>query len=119
MMRCCEYGPADRYPGAENHPLSAGVRQHVAHGLMHGGAPHMFGSHALSAGPPLSVIERPRCQHCQTRTILRRVAPGPAGYDFRTFACPNCDRVQRTLVVSGPMSGDARGWLRSELKPPN
>ena len=80
---------------------------------------HMLGSHALPTGPPLSVIERPRCQHCQTRTILRRIAPGPAGYELRTFACPKCDRVQRTLVVSDPMSGDARGWLRGELKSPD
>ena len=77
----------------------------------------MPSSHALSTGPPLSVIERPRCEHCQTRAILRRIAPGPAGYEFRTFACPKCDGVQRTLVVSDPMSGDAKGWLRSQLKP--
>ena len=51
--------------------------------------------------------------------ILRRIAPGPEGYEFRTFACPKCNRVQRTLVVSDPMSGDARGWLCGELKPPN
>jgi hypothetical protein len=78
----------------------------------------MLGSHALPTGPPLSAIERPRCQHCQTRTVLRRTATGPAGYEFRTFACPKCDCVQRTLVVSDPMSGDARGWLRGELKSP-
>lgn len=79
----------------------------------------MASTHALPTGPPLSVIERPRCQHCQTRTILRRIALGPAGYELRTFACPECDRVQRTLVVSDPMSGDARGWLRGELKTPD
>ena len=78
----------------------------------------MPSSHASPTGPPLSVIERPRCQHCQTRTILllRRMAPSRASYEFRTFACPKCDRVQRTLMVSDPMSGDARGWLRGELK---
>jgi hypothetical protein len=79
----------------------------------------MPGAHALPTGPPLSVIERSRCQHCQTRMILARIAPGPAGYELRTFACPKCDRAQRTLVVSDPMSGDARGWLRSELKSPD
>jgi len=81
--------------------------------------PHMLSFRTLPTGPPLSVIERPRCQHCQTRTILRRTTPGPTGYEFRTFACPKCDRAQRTLVVSDPMSGDARGWLRGELKSPN
>jgi hypothetical protein len=79
----------------------------------------MPNSHALSTGPPLSAIERPRCQYCQTRTILRRIAPGPAAYEFRPFACPKCGRVQRTLVVSDPMSGDARGWLRGQLKSPD
>jgi len=79
----------------------------------------MLGSHALPTRPPLSTLERPRCQHCQTRTILGRTAPGPAGYEFRTFECPRCDRVQRTLVVSDPMSGDAKGWFGGELKSPD
>lgn len=83
------------------------------------GVPPMLGLRALPTGPLPSVLERPRCQHCQTRTILRGTVPGPAGYDFRTFACPKCDRVQRTLVVSDPMSGDAKGWLRGELRSPN
>jgi hypothetical protein len=79
----------------------------------------LFGSRALPTGPSLSAIERPRCRRCQTRTMLARKAPGPAGYELRTFACPECDRAQRILVVSDPMSGDARGWLRGELKSPN
>ncbi len=45
----------------------------------------MLGSHASPIGPPLSALERPRCQNCQTRTILSRTAPGPAGYEFRTL----------------------------------
>ena len=81
--------------------------------------PHVPGSYALPTGPPLSVLERPLCQHCQTRTRLARIAPGPGGYELRTFACPKCDHFERTLVVSDPMSGDARGWLRSELKSPD
>ena len=79
----------------------------------------MPSSHTLPTGPPLSVIERPRCQHCQTRTILACVAPGPAGYELRTFECPKCDRAQRTLVVNDPMSGDAGGWLAGELRSPD
>ena len=79
----------------------------------------MLGSHALPTGPPLSAIERPRCPHCQTHTILSRIAPGPAGYELRAFECPKCDRVHRTLVVSDPMSGDARGWFSGELKSPD
>jgi hypothetical protein len=79
----------------------------------------MPGSHALPTGPPLSVIERPRCPHCQTRTTLARITPGPAGYELRTFECPRCDRIQRSSVVSDPMSGDARGWLHGQLKSPD
>src|SRR5690242_11513205 len=60
---------------------------------------------------------RPRCQHCQIRTILRGVAPRPAGYEFRTFASPQCSPVQRTLVVSDPTGDGARGWHRGELNP--
>ena len=80
---------------------------------------HMPGFHTLTTGPPLSPIERPHCEHCQTRTDLAGTAPGPAGYELRAFKCPKCDRVHRTLVVSDPMRGDARGWLRGELKSPD
>jgi hypothetical protein len=79
----------------------------------------MPGSYTLPTGPPLSPIERPRCSYCQTRTMLARIALGPAGYELRVFECPKCDRAQRTLVVSDPMSGDARGWLGGELKSPD
>jgi hypothetical protein len=79
----------------------------------------MPGSHTIPTGAPLSAIEGSRCPRCQTRTILAAIAPGPAGYELRIFECPKCDRVQRTLVVSDPMSGDARGWLIGELKSPD
>ena len=95
--------------------VSAGVRQRVVHPSDPKGVPHVPGPHALPTGPPLSAIERPR----QTRTMPARTAPGPAGYELRAFECPKCDRVHRTLVVSDPMSGDARGWLRGELKSPD
>ena len=79
----------------------------------------MLGFHTLPTGPPLSPIERPRCEHCQTRTNLAGTALGPAGYELRTFECLRCERVQRILVVSAPLSGDAKGWLVGELKSPN
>lgn len=81
--------------------------------------PRMPSSHALPTGSPLRAIERPRCPHCQTRTFLAGIAPGPAGYELRTFECPKCDRAQRTLVVNDSMTGDARGWLAGELKSPD
>jgi hypothetical protein len=79
----------------------------------------MPSSHALPTGPPLSAIERPRCQHCQSRTVLAHTVPGPAGYELRTFECPKCDRFLQTLVASDPMSGDAKRWLRGQLKSPD
>jgi hypothetical protein len=78
---------------------SVGVRQRVVRAPDPKGVPHMPGF--------------------QTRTMLARIAPGPAGYELRTFECPKCDRVQRTLVVSDPMSGDVTGWLGGELKSPD
>ena len=79
----------------------------------------MPASHTLPIGPRLSPIERPRCQHCESRTDLTGIAPGPAGYELRTFACSRCGRVQQTSVASDPMSGGAEGWLNGELKSPN
>lgn len=81
----------------------------------------MPNSHALPTDPPLSAVERPRCTHCQARMNLARIAPGLAGYELRTFECVNCNRVQRTLVVTDPLSSDARvrKWLKGQLKSPN
>jgi hypothetical protein len=79
----------------------------------------MPGYHALPTGPPLSAVQHSRCPLCQTRMMLAGIAPGPAGYELRTFECPKCDRVQRTLVVGDPMSGDAKGWFNGELKSPD
>jgi hypothetical protein len=76
-------------------------------------------SHSIPTSPWLCAIERPRCLRCQTRTLLASIAPGPAGYELRVFECPKCEGVQRTLVVSDPMRGDAKGWLGGGLKPPD
>lgn len=79
----------------------------------------MLGLRTFPTGPPLSAIERPRCPLCQTRTRLACIASGAVGYQVRTFECPRCDRAQRTLVVSDPLSGDGRGWLSGHLKSPD
>lgn len=79
----------------------------------------MPNSHALPAGPPLGVLERPRCEHCQARMNLAGIAPGLAGYELRTFECFNCHHVQRTLVVIDPLSSDVKNWLNGQLKSPN
>jgi len=67
----------------------------------------------------LSFIERPHCTSCQTRMMLARIAPGPSGYDFRTFECAKCDHVHTTFVANDPMKSEAQGWLAGELRSPD
>jgi hypothetical protein len=43
-------------------------------------------------------IERPLCPKCQARMMLARIEPGPAGSDLRTFECPKCEHIRKTLV---------------------
>ncbi len=67
----------------------------------------------------IAAIERPRCPNCrQNRMLLSKLEQGPAGFDYRSFECQRCGRVETTVVVSDPMTSDALGWLASELKPP-
>ena len=66
----------------------------------------------------LLMIERPRCPTCETRMMFASIAPGPSGYDFRTFECAKCDHVHTTLVVNDPMKSAVQGWLDGELRPP-
>jgi hypothetical protein len=67
----------------------------------------------------LSSLERPRCSTCQqNRMLLSKLEAGPPGFDYRTFECQKCGRVQTTVVASDPMTSSVRGWLGGELKPP-
>jgi hypothetical protein len=66
--------------------------------------------------PSLLPIERPRCPKCQGRMMLARIEPGPAHSDLRTFECPKCECVLRTLVEDPLKSG--KGWQHSGLRPP-
>lgn len=67
----------------------------------------------------LSAIERPRCPKChQPRMFLSKIEAGPSDFDYRTFACSKCDRVQTMIISSDPMQTDMRGWLDGELRPP-
>jgi hypothetical protein len=68
--------------------------------------------------PPLSLIERPRCARCGTRMVLLRIAPGPSGFDYRTFECGKCDNVDTKMVFRDPMKSDAVSRLTDCLKPP-
>jgi hypothetical protein len=67
----------------------------------------------------LSALERPRCPKCQqNRMLLSKLEPGPSGFDYRTFECQKCGRVQTTVVSSDPLKSAVHGWLAGELKPP-
>jgi hypothetical protein len=67
----------------------------------------------------ISAIERPRCPNCrQNRMLLSKLEAAPAGFDYRSFECQKCGRVETTVVERDPMTSDALGWLTSELKPP-
>jgi hypothetical protein len=67
----------------------------------------------------VSAIRRPRCPTCQqNRMLLSKLESRPSGFDYRTFECRKCGRIQTTVVSSDPMTSGARGWLVGELKPP-
>jgi hypothetical protein len=69
---------------------------------------------AYSFEPSLLPIERPRCPKCQGRMMLARIEPGPDHSDLRTFECPKCERVVKTMVED-PMKSGVTGWLSGEL----
>jgi hypothetical protein len=50
--------------------------------------------------------------------LLSKLEAGPSGFDYRTFECQKCGRVETTVVSSDPMRSDVCGWLAGELKPP-
>jgi hypothetical protein len=61
----------------------------------------------------MSTFHRPPCPKCKTTTMLALIAPGPSGFDIRTFECPACDTVQQQVVeLVDPMkSNETAGWL--------
>jgi hypothetical protein len=71
----------------------------------------------IRSEPSLLPIDRPPCQKCQGRMMLARIEPGPAHFDLRTFECPKCAHVQKT-VVKDPMNSAMSGWQNSGLHPP-
>ena len=48
--------------------------------------------------------------------MLARITPGPGGSDMRTFECPKCNHVHKTLVED-PMKL-VSGWQTSGLNAP-
>jgi hypothetical protein len=65
--------------------------------------------------PSLLPIERLRCPKCQGRMMPARIEPGPGHSDLRTFECPKCEHVLKTMVED-PMS--MAGWQYSGLQAP-
>jgi hypothetical protein len=72
---------------------------------------------AHSTEPSLFPIERPRCPNCQGRMMLARIELGPNGSDLRTFECPKCEQILKT-VVEDPLKSANAGWTGGGLKPP-
>jgi len=67
----------------------------------------------------ISAIERPSCPKCrQNRMLLSKLQAGPSGFDYRTFECQKCGRVETTAVSNDPMTTNMLGWLAGELRPP-
>jgi hypothetical protein len=70
------------------------------------------------AAIPLLAIQRLHCSKCRARMILARIAPGPAGFELRTFDCSQCDRVEKIAIALDPTKSGDVGWLVGELQPP-
>jgi hypothetical protein len=45
-------------------------------------------------------IQGPQCTACGSPMKLMAIEPSAAGQDLRTFACPQCKRVQRHVIDS-------------------
>ena len=72
-----------------------------------------------TSGRSLTSIERPHCPKCDARMVLARIAPGPAGFDVRTFECAGCLHVHILTVETDPMKSDAVRWLAgNDLRSP-
>jgi hypothetical protein len=73
----------------------------------------------LSPTSRLTPIERPRRPQCTSRMTLTSTSPGPIGFEHRLFDCPDCNSVQKRVVMSDPMKSASAGWLAGELIAPN
>ena len=76
-------------------------------------------AYSNNSGPSLTPIERPQCPKCQTRMSLARIAPGPKGFDIRTFECSKCGHVDIVSAETDPMKSIKARWTHSDLRPPD
>jgi hypothetical protein len=59
-----------------------------------------------------AAIQRPRCPEClQNRMLLSKLEAGPDGYEYRTFECQKCGRVETTVASRKPPTLERLGWL--------
>jgi hypothetical protein len=49
---------------------------------------------------------------------LARIAPGPTGFELRTFDCSGCDQVEKIVIACDPTKSGDVGWLVGELPQP-
>jgi transposase-like protein len=56
-------------------------------------------SPAKIVAPPKSIV-RPPCRRCGSRMGLVRRSPRQAGYEERTFECPDCSYTFTEIVAS-------------------
>lgn len=70
------------------------------------------------AAIPLLALEGLRCPKCRASMTLARIAPGPTGFELRTFDCTKCDRVEKVAIPSDPRESGDVCWLVGEPLPP-
>jgi hypothetical protein len=59
-----------------------------------------------------AAIQRPCCPDCrQNRMLLSKLEAGPDGYEYRTFECQKCGRVETTIASRKPLILDRLAWL--------
>jgi hypothetical protein len=69
------------------------------------------------AAVPLLAISQLHCPKCRARLTLAGIAPGPSGFELRTFECTQCDYVEKLAIdLDATKSGDV-AWLVGELQP--
>ena len=69
------------------------------------------------AAIPLLALQHLHCPKCRTNLTFAGIAPGPTGFELRTFDCTQCDYVEKIAIdLDSTKSGDV-GWLVGELQP--
>jgi hypothetical protein len=60
----------------------------------------------------IAAIRRPHCPDCrQNRMLLSKLEAGPPGYEYRTFECQKCGRVDTAVASRDPLKLDMVRWL--------